>query len=94
MDPLSSVDVPPHQYLSMKFPSVESGRPKGRAFCSLEKEGRLPAFGGVAWVRLVEGAPEACGGLRVGGGFVPVVTLRVLGGGFRDEEGGLAVDFV
>ena len=41
-----------------------------------------------------EGAPEARGGLRVGGGFVPGITLRVLGGGFRDEEGGLAVDFV
>jgi len=42
----------------------------------------------------VEGAPEARGGLRVGGGFVPGITLRVLGGGFRDEKGGLAVDFV
>ena len=42
----------------------------------------------------VEGAPEAREGLRVDGGFVPGTTLRVLGGGFRDEEGGLAVDFV
>ena len=42
----------------------------------------------------MEGAPEAREGLRVGGGFVPGTTLRVLGGGFHDEEGGLAVDFV
>jgi len=42
----------------------------------------------------VEGAPEAHEGLRVDGGFVPGTTLLVLGGGFRDEEGGLAVDFV
>jgi len=42
IDPLSSVDAPPPQYLSMKFPSVESGRPKGRAFCSLVEEGRFP----------------------------------------------------
>jgi len=42
----------------------------------------------------VEGAPEAREGLRVGGRFVPETTLRVLGGGFRDEEGGLAMEFV
>ena len=32
--------------------------------------------------------------MRAGGGFAPGATLRAWGGGFRDEEGGFAVDFV
>ena len=44
IDPLSSVEAPPPQFLSMRFPSVESRRPKDRALCNLAKEGRLPGL--------------------------------------------------
>jgi len=41
-----------------------------------------------------EGAPDARFGSRAGRGFAPGATQRAWGGGFRDEEGGFAVDFV